>query len=160
VWADLVEDGDEAGGLGLARGGFHRRRLRSPVRPGFGMEKESNRGRRRETRFRPGVLIRRLCGCLVTSASKGSLPARGRSRTRRRGGLQCTVTMRTTLSIFFLAKRYVGWFCDGLGQVLGCSWALVLGCGGQVSFSLFFLFLLFSIFCFQFCFIILVLIQI
>jgi hypothetical protein len=64
------------------------------------------------------------------------------------------------LHIFFLAKRYVGWFCDGLGQVLGCSWALVLGCGGQVSFSLFFLFLLFSIFCFQFCFIILVLIQI
>jgi hypothetical protein len=65
------------------------------------------------------------------------------------------------LPLFYLAKGYRGLrFGDGLGQVLGCSWALVLGCGGQVSFSLFFLFLLFSIFCFQFCFIILVLIQI
>jgi hypothetical protein len=40
-------------------------------------------------------------------------------------------------------KRYLGWFCAGLGRVLGCCWAWCwaqqLGCCGQVSLVRFFL---------------------
>jgi hypothetical protein len=142
--------------LGWARGGFHRRQLRTPVRPGFGVERKSNRGKRRETRFRPGAFIRRLCGCLVTSASKGRLPARGRRRSRRRAALQLTERMRMNSSSLILTKGYGGLVWPCWAEKFWASGGLrrQVSLVSFLSFSLFyfffiFCFVLFSIFCFE-----------
>jgi hypothetical protein len=86
--------------------------------------------------------------------------------------------MRTTLSLFLTRRRGIlGWFCGGLGRVLGCCWAgaagllggLLHGLHGQVrsvkSFSIFFCFLfsfLFSVlqFCFEFKFDLIIILQV
>jgi hypothetical protein len=76
VWAELVEDGEEGSVLDLARGGFHHRRLKSPVRPGFGVGRKSSGGGRN---WRPGF-VGSFYRALTVDDGRGSLhwrPGRG-----------------------------------------------------------------------------------
>jgi hypothetical protein len=59
--------------------------------------------------------------------------------------------VRVVLLVLIRAKGYMGWVCDGLGRVLGCCWALVLGSaagllrpGKPLLLSFLFLFLVFN----------------
>jgi hypothetical protein len=117
VWAELVEDGEEGGVLDLARGGFHRWRLKSLVRPGFGVGRKSSGGGRN---WRPGF---------VGSFYRAPWPASSRLRSRRscqRRGKDGHDVALSSMRAGEDEDELVPIFWDE--GVTGCLWAVVLGC--------------------------------